>query len=417
MVHIGTYLQILRLTEDMLKTYGQYPDRNDKGYRMARMIYGAAFAALINEGMPYARREDVIVIETDGHVYGYQYTPEEGSTQKKAGYEAEAPAHSGLYEAQQQPDAALESQDVDLPEEMDEGDFDDGAAGEEYEDATDEKETKLSAEEKISYDNDSSEIEKEAEGEREEKEKEEEPPHPVAAEDKKEKGPAYGGEHKALQPQESVTEENGMQQQEEQDGDAASSVIRAEDYTMQKQVYELSGGNEKLQIGVLTMPLDITVQNPRILVGLMLGKDNIKVVASKKSRNKVTVNAEGYPVIIEGKMMDGVFRASGSLPRQYDNTDVKIRLLQERTYGKEGHAILENDEKTVRIHFLPIGFGNDPELGVGHFAYLLESTEGESCGSTVTTNGKIRFTDDGREWAVIGEWKENHTLGIYAEEV
>lgn len=447
MVHIGTYLQIIELSEGMVKTYGQYPDKSDNGYRVAQMIYGAAFAALINEGMPYTVRNDVIVIETDGHVYGYRHQPERPVRKETKAYEVKTPSNSGLYGGVQvQDESETESQNVELPEEKDEGDFDEGTelyrqgekeissyieesgkgtAADPEDDRQPEKQDAPESRKDVQDDKEErvqGQIEQSEERQKDQPVSEVQGPEGKIKENKEDQESAqHDGAVKTHAPEEmgnsAAQKETDDKASDEEDNDPAASVIRAEDYTMQKQVVEISNGIERIPLGVLSMPLDLSVEKPRILVGLMIDKGNVKVVGSKKKSNRITADVGGYPLVIEGRMTEGGYTASCSLPKQYENTDIKIRVLQKKTYGNGGHAIMENDKKTLRIHFMPIGFGNDPDYGVGHFAYLIESEGGETCGSTVLTKGRICFRDDGREWAVCGEWKENATLGVYADEI
>ena len=69
MIHIMHFMNILKLSDEVIKTYGRYPDERDPGLQSAREIYKAAFRELIRQGMPYTGETGLLKIETDGEVY------------------------------------------------------------------------------------------------------------------------------------------------------------------------------------------------------------------------------------------------------------------------------------------------------------------------------------------------------------
>ena len=69
MIHFMHYMQILRLSDEIIKTYGRYPDGRDPDLQGARKIYKIAFGELVRQGMPYTREAGLLKIETDGEVY------------------------------------------------------------------------------------------------------------------------------------------------------------------------------------------------------------------------------------------------------------------------------------------------------------------------------------------------------------
>ena len=69
MIHIMHFMQILKLSDEVIKTYGRFPDERAPGLQNARMIYKTAFGELIRQGMPHTKEADLIRIETDGEVY------------------------------------------------------------------------------------------------------------------------------------------------------------------------------------------------------------------------------------------------------------------------------------------------------------------------------------------------------------
>ena len=63
------YMKILKLSDEVIKTYGRYPDERDPGLQSAREIYKLAFLELMRQGMPYTKEAGLLKIETDGEVY------------------------------------------------------------------------------------------------------------------------------------------------------------------------------------------------------------------------------------------------------------------------------------------------------------------------------------------------------------
>ena len=99
MIHIMHYMSILKLSDEIIKTYGRYPDERDPGLQSARKIYKAAFGELVRQGMPYTKKAGLLKIETDGEVYAANKYLMEGvhTDQTREGKEHAAPVPAFSY--------------------------------------------------------------------------------------------------------------------------------------------------------------------------------------------------------------------------------------------------------------------------------------------------------------------------------
>lgn len=71
MLHIINYLTILEKADNILKSYGTYPDTHDEEYDAARQIYELAFGMLLKTGIPFEHKGNTVTISTDGREYRY----------------------------------------------------------------------------------------------------------------------------------------------------------------------------------------------------------------------------------------------------------------------------------------------------------------------------------------------------------
>ena len=421
MVFYVSYLNILSTATRILESYGKYPDTNDQGYIIARRIHDDAFAELLRTGMPYTRRGNMVIIEAEGEEYGYQI--EDGAAEENT----EQPAQEA--ESVQYYETNSSRETYDAPGEIDEEDMEDDESAEDsvhidYRPSDDVEDRE----------NGTSEEPGEPEADSEEGEPEEPEAFNEIGDESILSGLEETGEDPAAEDQRNLYREeeySGLEgpsddnpakpdtlpeaiETEEDAGQIAQNdrkafdTLYAPEFTMSKLVVTIKDEKQNNMICILCMPLTIDREKPRILAVIIKG-DTATTHLSKKNDNRINLNVYSYPLIITGEIKDGKYHTRCTLPSQYSGAGVHLEQT-EKTYGNKGHTVVENDERTFRLHILPIGFGNAEETGRGTFAYYIESENGERIGSTADTEGMIRFVDDGTLYEAYGRWDISQRL-------
>ena len=428
MVNIGNYLAILRSAKNILNSYSPYPEANDDGYVLASNIYECAFAALLQEGFPYERRGNMVVIATDGAEYSFRtgavaetrttapvmeqetstkanetIRSEEGTAleTEPGNSDGEKPARP-VYE-KTEPDTEAQEK-----EHLPENDSDEAGPEEAAEDGIREEEPAVPDEEESEQDEFMEEpampdYTEEPSGVEIEP-AEEEPPF---ADDEPEEGFPGNGEEEELPigdqeegdiPEDIETEANDDIPEE----GYMPSTMKKEGFTMAvHKVIVKRGGNVKAGI-IESMPLLTVPGKDRILVGTFDGKKSGAVV-SRKGKSSVAAELFGIRFIVSGKTVNGKYISECELSEQYRDMGYEAEI-NSRMFNGKGHIVIEDDEKSgLQIHVLPFGFEN--VQGAARFFYFLTQGPKEKAGAALGEEG-MRFELDGEPYRMIAAWDE-----------
>ena len=187
--------------------------------------------------------------------------------------------------------------------------------------------------------------------------------------------------------------------------------LKAKDHTMASHHLEIiderpTSDQNTRKTTVLSMPLSLDTENPRI-IALIMEKDTVKTAVSQKKENFVRLTYKNIPIIVSGRMQDGRYISECRVGGNY--ADLGIRLESEdKTYGTMGHVVMDDDEEDVHVHLMPIGFKNAPGKPYANFSYLIEEKGKEQIGNNIRAlNGTVPFVIEGKTYYLSASWSED----------
>lgn len=181
--------------------------------------------------------------------------------------------------------------------------------------------------------------------------------------------------------------------------------MHKKDFTFNFSEVSIKGGNNNnAEAQMITAPLSISDESPRILV-CMIGESFSRTMISESSSCKVRI--KGYPLEVRGRMEGDTFKTSCILPKHYIDEGTRIEV-KTREFGKKGHIALEDKEENVQIHILPATFDNNKD-GTADYIYYIFNNGEETVGDT--GSGKAAaLTYGGKEYEVLCKWNEDGVL-------
>lgn len=191
----------------------------------------------------------------------------------------------------------------------------------------------------------------------------------------------------------------------------AKHTVRIWDERLKKKDSE---GNPvpKVTTMMLTMPLSIDTDRPRIMVCIMKGANGAGLYVSKKGKNTVLADMRGIPVLVSGRMENGEYVSTCELADGY--TEMGYRIDSDcKTYGRRGHVVMDDDDSQFHVHIMPIGFANAKGKPYGQFCYLAETKNGDHLGDSIKSSGHAFLESDGRRYDLVIRWSADGMMACH----
>ena len=184
-----------------------------------------------------------------------------------------------------------------------------------------------------------------------------------------------------------------------------------DDFTFSYTDISITGANGKKAVAqAIIAPLSINEEYPRIICCTIQGGKS-ETILSKDNRLKIRVG--GFTVKVEGRMEDGKFKSSCTLPAHYLLEGTRIETST-RDFGTKGHILLEEKEEDLQIHIIPATFRNNAS-GDAEYIYFISRGGEETAGDTSVMKA-ASFTFGGKEYEVRCRWNADGILYSMAAE-
>lgn len=187
--------------------------------------------------------------------------------------------------------------------------------------------------------------------------------------------------------------------------------LKALDHTMASHRLQITDARpsskqkDPMKTNVLSMPLSIDTEYPRILA-LIMERGGVKTAVSQKGRNYVRLSYRNIPIVVSGRMENGRYVSECRLGGSYGELGYSLES-EDKTYGTMGHVVMDDDEGDTHVHFMPIGFSNAPEKRYANFCYLIEEKGREQIGSSIGLNGSVPVMIEGKKCYMSASWSED----------
>lgn len=453
MLHIRRYLKILGEARKIIDSYGSFPDVDDAGYRGALCIYETAFEQLVISGMPLSEEKDVLRIDTDGDTFvlrkerdagrlgragyplqGNRPVKEEGIPWEEAPVlntkengadswegaaehtrnndpdrsETEKPAAKEEYRFNANPDAGQEEDPT----------YGTGSASGEDENLPDDYGIDVTVakvpghQDKSNMSDDGPDGEKDP-GAEDGAEQKKAMAAPEAGVDEKPAGDDTARQDESPEPAGFNTEllEGVETEYEKKETVELPDHMFRDDFTFSYTDISIAGANGKKAVAqAIIAPLSINEEYPRIICCTIQGGKS-ETILSKDNRLKIRVG--GFTVKVEGRMEDGKFKSSCTLPAHYLLEGTRIETST-RDFGTKGHILLEEKEEDLQIHIIPATFRNNAS-GDAEYIYFISRGGEETAGDTSVMKA-ASFTFGGKEYEVRCRWNADGILYSMAAE-
>ena len=187
--------------------------------------------------------------------------------------------------------------------------------------------------------------------------------------------------------------------------------LSKEDYTMSFHKSRLNADGKVITYGLITMPLSISAEKPRIMVCAVVsgGRKQPVTAVSEPGRNDVELRIDDYTLIVEGTIKDGKYEAVTTVPSYHRRQGVTVEE-QVRTFGEKGHVVVKDDEGKMKIHVMPASMNNTPGKRYTHCVCFIENNGEEELKSSSLQNGFVEFENEGKEYKAYARWAENGVL-------